>query len=267
MKSYAKDDMTLESCASFCEGYDYFGAEYAHECFCGNKLNTGSVKAEDQKDCSFTCAGNKMQYCGAGNRLQLYKNAAAVAASTVSSSSASASRTSTSSTPIPTPTVFPGNMNFTNYSCVAEPSNGRVLSRQILNDGDNMTIATCLEKCWNYKYAGVEYGRECWCGNDLNFGGSSATTPGKNVSITDCDYKCPGNKYEYCGAGSRINMYINNSTHFLAKRCEAELGMIAVKREEEVAVKTMEDGTVAVVERPDGSVILKHEFERVLVIT
>jgi hypothetical protein len=30
--SYAADDMTLESCASFCSAYSYFGTEYGREC-------------------------------------------------------------------------------------------------------------------------------------------------------------------------------------------------------------------------------------------
>lgn len=40
--SYADDSMTLESCASFCSGYVYFGTEYGDECeccpFCGCPL-------------------------------------------------------------------------------------------------------------------------------------------------------------------------------------------------------------------------------------
>ncbi|KAF4976007.1 hypothetical protein FZEAL_7263 [Fusarium zealandicum] len=207
-KGTAKDDMTLENCAAFCDGYTYFGAEYGRECFCGNQLSTGSVKATNQKDCSFTCPGDKTQYCGAGNRLQLYRNTAV--ASTTTSSTLSSTTSTTTTTKAATPTVAPGNKNFTIYSCVSEPSNGRLLGRQVLNDGD-MTIETCLDKCWMYKYAGVEYGRECWCGNTINLQGSGAT-PGKNVTMDDCNFKCPGDKLSFCGAGSRINMYINNST-------------------------------------------------------
>ncbi|KAL2671281.1 hypothetical protein Neosp_013861 [[Neocosmospora] mangrovei] len=212
-KGYAKDDMTLDNCASFCDGFVYFGAEYGRECYCGNFLNSGSVKADNQKDCSFTCPGDKTQYCGAGNRLQLYRNAALpTTTSSTTSSTTLSTRSSTTTTKAATPTVVAGNKNFTMYNCVSEPSNGRILPRQMLNDGDGMTIDVCLEKCWMFKYAGVEYGRECWCGDTLNWGGNTGATPGKNVTMDDCNFKCPGDALTFCGAGSRMNLYINNST-------------------------------------------------------
>ncbi|KPM42732.1 hypothetical protein AK830_g3796 [Neonectria ditissima] len=237
-KTYAKDDMTLDSCAAFCDGYDFFGVEYGRECYCGSKPNTGSVKADNQKDCSFICPGDKTQYCGAGNRLQLYTKATVVASSTSSltpstslstiatSSDASASSTiastkttdgttvistTTSASKSATPSIFEGNKNFTNYSCISEPSNGRLLGKQVLND-NKMTIKMCLESCYDYKFAGVEYGVECWCGNTLNLNGNTGATPGKNVSDSDCNFRCPGDTLVFCGAGNRLNMYINNIT-------------------------------------------------------
>ncbi|KAK7425150.1 hypothetical protein QQX98_000064 [Neonectria punicea] len=227
-KTYAKDDMTLESCAAFCDGYDFFGTEYGRECYCGNKLNTGSVKADNQKDCSFTCPGDKTQYCGAGNRLQLYTKGVVVTTSSTSSSSTALSTTTsssdsstsssttskdtstsssqdstttstkttdsttttsttTSATKSATPSIFEGNKNFTNYSCISEPSNGRLLGKQVVND-NKMTIKMCLESCYDYKYAGVEYGVECWCGNTLNLNGSTGATPGKNVELVHQQY-------------------------------------------------------------------------------
>lgn len=38
-------DMTIEACADFCDGFNFFGLEYAQECFCGNSFNPGSVEA------------------------------------------------------------------------------------------------------------------------------------------------------------------------------------------------------------------------------
>lgn len=70
-----------------------------------------------------------------------------------------------------------------------------------------MTIDRCLSQCSQYKYAGVEYGRECWCGDTINFNGTLAPIPGKNVSDTECSYTCPGNSSQFCGAGNRINLY------------------------------------------------------------
>lgn len=60
--------MTIEMCAADCNGFSMFGVEYGQECYCGNTLEAGSVKVANQNDCSFTCPGNKTEYCGAGNR-------------------------------------------------------------------------------------------------------------------------------------------------------------------------------------------------------
>lgn len=272
--------MTLESCAKFCDGSKYFGTEYGRECYCGNVLQQGSVKAPNQDDCNFPCAGDGSEYCGAGNRLELYQfgtsnssllasssssasqasstssttplganatsgspssagvsstsqaspsaisgassvaSVASVASSSLvssavpsSASSSSVASTSTLSTSSAAPTatgpvVSNGNANFTYYSCVSEPSNGRLLDNQPLNSV-NMTIELCLKTCYNYQWAGVEYGQECWCGNTLNLNGDggAGSTPGKNVSDSECSFLCPGNQTEYCGAGVRLSLY------------------------------------------------------------
>ena len=72
-KFLADDDMSLEMCADFCDGFTYFGVEYGRECYCGDSLREGSVPAEEQGDCSFLCPGDRTTFCGAGMRLQLYK--------------------------------------------------------------------------------------------------------------------------------------------------------------------------------------------------
>lgn len=289
-KTYADDDMTLESCAKFCDGLAYFGVEYGRECYCGETLATSSTKAK-QEDCSFLCPGDQSEYCGAGVRLDLYKFQASNGTktetpsgtptaeptstdeltsvdepttpttpttpamtdsssteigtatptpsetessseeptpsdtkstseeSTPAPSSSVTPTTSSSSSAAPTPTgpsIYPGNANFTFYHCMSEPSSGRLLLDQVWNDGKNMTIDRCLQKCSDastddlkYNYAGVEYGRECWCGDKLRLdGGQDAETPGKNVTNTECDFLCPGNSTQYCGAGVRLSLYV-----------------------------------------------------------
>ena len=89
---------------------------------------------------------------------------------------------------------------------MSEPSNSRVLANE-LESSTNMTVGRCLGECWMYKYAGLEYGQECWCGNTLNFAGNSGATPGANVSESQCNKVCGGNSSEYCGAGVRLTLY------------------------------------------------------------
>ncbi|PHH62812.1 hypothetical protein CDD81_6704 [Ophiocordyceps australis] len=208
----ASDDMTLEACARFCNDFVFFGAEYGRECYCGNSLHEGSVRAKHQQDCSFLCAGDKSEYCGAGLRLQLYRQDTCTTSPlpiSVPTSPFSSQPPPTSSLSVPPtgPIVWPGNAEFAFYSCVSEPSKGRLLATQMVNDGNSMTVELCLQACSSYAWAGVEYGRECWCGDSLNLAGSVGAIPARNVSQAECNIPCPGDGNVYCGAGLRISLY------------------------------------------------------------
>ncbi|KAK8066380.1 hypothetical protein PG997_013127 [Apiospora hydei] len=48
----ANNNMTLESCANFCDGFTYFGTEYSRECYCGN--NFTEVAGQPFKDIRVT---------------------------------------------------------------------------------------------------------------------------------------------------------------------------------------------------------------------
>jgi len=76
------NNMTLENCAAFCNGYQYFGIEYGQECYCGSYLNAGSVVAPDT-DCSMLCTGSFAEVCGGPNRLNIYQLPMGVTASIV----------------------------------------------------------------------------------------------------------------------------------------------------------------------------------------
>jgi WSC domain len=176
--AYAADSMTLESCASFCSDFSMFAVEYGRECYCGNTLGTGSLKATNQADCSFTCPGNGNEYCGAGSRLQLYSyNATSTSPTSVSSSapsppasSVSSSGTSTSATtitstssstiPIPTGPAIVPSVDLYNYmGCLTEGTSTRALGAASF-PSDTNTIAKCAAACSAYIYFGAEYGRE-----------------------------------------------------------------------------------------------------------
>ncbi|TLD24115.1 hypothetical protein PspLS_06385 [Pyricularia sp. CBS 133598] len=401
-KSYFNDVMTLEGCASQCDGFTYFGVEYGRECYCSNVLNGDSRLDKTDGACYFLCQGDKSTFCGAGNRISLYKldasssgtssassatssivssstavastsastiiasSTAATSSTSASSASASASSTysvstsalqsstaasgttafasltssasttasasssaasgtsatssinssatskadetaadvspsssvagsstspsasrlsttsaavssalsssttavatssvlssssttpstsqspattasssASSSSPVPAtttttsttasssasstapppqstvpPPLWPGNVNFTYYGCVREPSRGKLFPKQYLNVPD-MTHAKCLETCWMFRYAGVEYGRECYCGNEINLNGSSGATPGFNTTDASCDISCGGDSTlpaanrTKCGGRNLITLfYLDNA--------------------------------------------------------
>lgn len=54
--------MTVEYCANYCSGYNYFGVEYGDECYCGNSFNAG-VTQDTTGGCSMACAGNAAEQC------------------------------------------------------------------------------------------------------------------------------------------------------------------------------------------------------------
>ncbi|KAH7368772.1 WSC domain-containing protein [Plectosphaerella cucumerina] len=286
----ADDDMTLEMCAQYCKGSRYFGAQYSRECFCGSTIAGGADLAANQDDCNMVCAGDTTQYCGAGNRLELYidtefegevpassavsstvaevssafsaapsatsdipsdatsaipstsdiisADSSAPAASDASSAISSAALSSTeqsapiitsstlpeatslppiaSSTTIAdtpaTPSVYPGNEDYVYAGCYSEPEPGRLLQRQPLNDGDKMSIDLCIATCEGSNFAGVEYGRECWCGERLNVEGDppaeGVARPGELLEDAECGFACPGDGSQFCGAGVRMSVYV-----------------------------------------------------------
>ncbi|KAF2878042.1 WSC domain-containing protein [Massariosphaeria phaeospora] len=68
--------------------------------------------------------------------------------------------------------------------------------------GASVSIETCTASCKGagYRYAGLEYGRECYCGSyflsDI-------------AAETSCDLPCTGNSSEICGGLDRLSIYID----------------------------------------------------------
>jgi hypothetical protein len=190
--------MTLESCATFCKSYKYFGTEYGGECYCGDSLAPSSASAP-LADCNMVCTGNALEYCGAGNRLELYiKN------STASSSSGTTATATTTAAPPPSGPTQPATVSVAGATwnwknCYTEATAGRALSSTSYA-ADDVSLESCATFCGAYSYFGTEYGRECYCGNA--FAAGSVVAP-----AADCNMKCSGNANEYCGAGSRLSVY------------------------------------------------------------
>ncbi|THX48801.1 WSC-domain-containing protein [Aureobasidium pullulans] len=70
----SNNNMTVDNCQKLAEagGYQFFGVEYARECYLGNTMTSGTQNAT-MTDCNMACAGNPGQLCGGGTRLSLYK--------------------------------------------------------------------------------------------------------------------------------------------------------------------------------------------------
>ena len=86
-----------------------------------------------------------------------------------------------------------------NGQCFEDPRGSRVLPHGRM-ESSRMTIDKCKKfySGRNYKYAGVEWREQCFCGNDR---------PPIPAPDTDCSMPCSGDKSEICGGGHRINVY------------------------------------------------------------
>jgi len=70
---------------------------------------------------------------------------------------------------------------------------------------DTMTVPECLKFCASstnitYKYAGLEYSRECWCSMSLS---------ALSVHLDDaaCNTPCDGNLTQACGGSWKLSVY------------------------------------------------------------
>ena len=65
----------------------------------------------------------------------------------------------------------------------------------------SMSMDSCKSNCLSkgYDYAGVQFGKECWCGNDL---------PGNHLKrpYSECNMPCLGDRSQTCGQGWRMNV-------------------------------------------------------------
>lgn len=196
---------SLDACAASCQGYNYFGAEYGTECYCGNALANSAALFPDSQ-CSIVCPGNSSETCGAGSRMNLYVNSgvkiptsssSVLSATPISTSSASSSSATSSSSQ---PTIPATVGSYTYAECHSDSPTIRTLQDEFVGSPD-MTIEHCMGNCTGYQYFGVEYGVECFCGNNLTFGSYQATD-GR------CNMPCGGNSSEICGGMSGLTLYI-----------------------------------------------------------
>jgi len=65
-----------------------------------------------------------------------------------------------------------------------------------------MTYALCATTCGSkgFNFAGVSYGRECYCGNQQR-------STAKVVSNSDCNVACAGDIYSKCGGSWRLSAF------------------------------------------------------------
>lgn len=177
---FNRKDMTVELCSELCSkrGYRYAGVQFSSWCFCGNRYGTFG-KANN---CNMKCSGNSSEICGGSWANSVYKAKKYV--TNVSSHSSS--------------------KHIKSYlGCFKDKGDpfgtrGRDLNGKFVSAAD-MTIQKCLGICASarYPYAGVEYGKQCFCGRSY----------GKFGRANNCNMHCSGDNSEICGGFWAIGVY------------------------------------------------------------
>ncbi|KAI8501193.1 hypothetical protein Bbelb_212880 [Branchiostoma belcheri] len=92
--------------------------------------------------------------------------------------------------------------NLPEYHGCFEDDNDRALGPHFWTS-NSLTIQACLRRCRDrdYKYAGVEYAYQCFCGNNEDFDRHG------EKPLSDCDHPCHGDNGQYCGGGWAIEVY------------------------------------------------------------
>ncbi|KAK4129599.1 copper radical oxidase [Parathielavia appendiculata] len=193
-------EMTVAKCTAACRAanYNFAGVEYGGECYCGNSIVNGGAPATS--GCAMTCNGNSTELCGGPDRLNVYSYGGQSPSGT-----SSAAATSTGGGSQPTGPSQPETVgNYEWYGCRTEATAGRALSAATFAS-DDMTLEACQAYCSAYTYFGVEYSRECYCGD--SFAAGSVAAPASECSMT-----CMGDSSQYCGAGNRLSVYARDGT-------------------------------------------------------
>ncbi|KAF8191680.1 WSC domain-containing protein [Mycena galopus ATCC 62051] len=178
--STADANMTVENCISFCNaaGYILAGMEFGQECYCDSIIQIPGERAP-LTDCSQPCAGNASEFCGASGFLDIY--------------------TSNAPSPILVPAPTTG---WTYQGCLTDNTANRTLMATV-NIPLGVTAETCTAACQSaaaYTFAGLENGRECWCGNTTN-------PIAEHVSDDDCREVCEADHTQLCGNANRLALY------------------------------------------------------------
>lgn len=105
--------------------------------YCGDSLDAGSDDTTIS-ECNMVCSGDITEFCGAGNRVELYV---------------------TTSTPTATLGPKPTVSSFTRLGCYTEVP-GRALTGANYADSA-MTLEMCASNCAGFSYFAAEYSSEC----------------------------------------------------------------------------------------------------------
>ncbi|KAH6608720.1 carbohydrate-binding wsc [Trichoderma cornu-damae] len=107
--------------------------------------------------------------------------------------------------------IYDGSDKYKYYGCYNETTqvSGSAETRALGGGIDEslpgqMTVPICLAYCGNgnteYRYAGLEWSRECWCAQTLS-------GIAEKLNDTACNYPCEGDNTTACGGSLKLTIY------------------------------------------------------------
>ncbi|KAG8814910.1 hypothetical protein FRC19_001415, partial [Serendipita sp. 401] len=181
------DDLTPAKCQSLCDaqGFNLAGVEFGRECFCGNTI-IGNNQPSDSS-CTMACSGDSAQTCGGTDAINIYvKDGFQYTVG-----------------PAWALDIYNG---FADPQCWHDSAGSRILASHPSPEipSDQMTVQKCIDGCAaaGYSSAGLEFGKECYCGNASNPLADSA-------ELGECNMPCLGDATKYCGGANRLLLYHN----------------------------------------------------------
>ena len=178
-----KSDMTIEKCVEHCreKGRRYAAVQNMNDCFCESEYGRFAKHGGrvPMTDCEQACTGNPAEFCGGPYRNQVYfsgeppfstKDPADVPPNTLKRN------------------AFLGCFN--DRSAAGSDNSKRTMPHMVGASGytPSKCIAACRER--GHKFAGVQAGGQCFCGNRADDGGDNGYASMGRVGDSSCNTAC-----------------------------------------------------------------------------
>jgi hypothetical protein len=158
---------TPQRCMAICrdKGFEYAGVQYGESCLCGDRYGSQGRAS----NCDMPCTGDSKQICGGRLANSVYATG-----------------------------VGGDQVKRNHLGCYKDPNNPFDLDGYLERSKSNTPqrcVGICREK--GFKYAGVQYGESCLCGDSY----------GKFGTADNCDMPCTGDRNQICGGRLANNVY------------------------------------------------------------
>ncbi|KAH8985362.1 WSC domain-containing protein [Lactarius akahatsu] len=201
-------NMTIENCVAFCDSqpvsYRFMAVTNGFECSCDNFFE--HVFENVGPTCNTPCRGNPSEVGGCGG---------------FDDGQPKASSYERINSTFVIPALVPSVGLWNGLGCYNDSVSARAL--QVRVEAGNTTVGSCVAACQaqGFSLAGVEFGRECWCGSQLQhgsafFGNSDGIRNGNFRNYPDephCNMACQGDPTKICGGPALLNLYNFTGTY------------------------------------------------------